>query len=141
MTVALLTGCGGRARRTQRAKGTAVLMHAKSQKNVPYRYGGHSPKKGFDCSGLAWWSHGKERIKIPRTTVTQFLGGKKISRKSLLPGDLVFFHTVKKSVSHVGVYAGAGKFVHAPKTGRGVRSSSMSNSYWKKRYMGARRYW
>ncbi len=137
-----LSGCGGgKARRTHRDKGSAILMRAKSQKGVPYRYGGRSPEKGFDCSGLAWWSYSQERIGIPRTTKTQYRGGKKISRKGLLPGDLVFFHTVKKSVSHVGVYAGGRKFVHAPRSGKGVRTSSMDNSYWKHRYMGGRRYW
>ena len=138
----LLTGCGGGApRRSAIKKGTAVLTHAKSQKGVPYHYGGQSPKKGFDCSGLAWWSHRRERITIPRTTATQFRSGKLIPRKSLLPGDLVFFRTVKKTVSHVGIYAGSGKFVHAPTSGKGVKTSALKNPYWKRRYLGARRYW
>ncbi|PCI37195.1 MAG: peptidase P60 [Elusimicrobia bacterium] len=136
-----LVGCGGGTRRSDRKKGTAVVSRAKSQKGVSYKFGGQSPKKGFDCSGLAWWSFRKEGIQIPRTTATQYGRGKKISSKSLLPGDLVFFKTIKRTVSHVGIYTGNGNFIHSPRTGKGVRTSALSNKYWKKRYLGARRFW
>jgi cell wall-associated NlpC family hydrolase len=142
LTAFFFAGCFGSSPRGRSGnKGPAILQKASSQTGVRYRFGGRSPDSGFDCSGLAWWSHRQTGIDIPRTTALQFRGGRLIPRGGLRPGDLVFFRTVKKTVSHVGIYAGSGKFVHAPTTGKGVGKASLSSPYWKKRYLGARRYW
>lgn len=142
LAAVLLGGCfAGSPRGPQGSRGNAIAAKARSQSGVRYRFGGREPGSGFDCSGLAWWSHRQAGIAIPPTTETQYRGGKRVPRDGLLPGDLVFFHTVKRGPSHVGVYQGHEKFVHAPTTGKGVRTSRLSNPYWKKRYLGARRYW
>lgn len=106
-----------------------------------YCFGGRSPKTGFDCSGLAWWSHKQNGITIPRESFAQYRAGKKISRKKLMPGDLLYFQTYKKGASHVGIYDGKDGFVHAPNSRKKVQREKLSNSYYKKRYLGARRFW
>ena len=121
--------------------GKKILKTARSQLGKKYCFGGKSPKTGFDCSGLAWWSHKVNGINIPRQSWDQFRYGKKISRKKLKPGDLLYFETYKKGASHVGVYDGKGGFIHSPSTGKKVQRTPLKNSYYKKRYLGARRFW
>jgi uncharacterized protein YceK len=121
--------------------GLKILGSAKSQIGKKYRFGGKSPKTGFDCSGLAWWSHKKNNIKIPRESYSQYRSGKKIKIKDLMPGDLLYFTTYRKGASHVGIYDGRGGFIHSPNSRKKVQRTSLSNSYYKKRYLGARRYW
>ncbi|MDH3972776.1 MAG: C40 family peptidase [Deltaproteobacteria bacterium] len=121
--------------------GKKILKTAKSQIGKKYCFGGRSPKKGFDCSGLAWWSHKMNGINIPRQSWDQYGQGKKISRKNLKPGDLLYFETYKKGASHVGIYDGKGGFIHSPSSGKKVQRTSLSDSYYKKRYLGARRFW
>lgn len=103
--------------------------------------GGRAPETGFDCSGLAWWTHRQAGIEIPPTSVTQFQSGRSIKKPALLPGDLVFFTTERRGPSHVGIYIGKGRFIHAPKSGSRVSTASLDEAYWEKRYLGARRYW
>ncbi len=107
---------------------------------LDYRYGGNSPVTGFDCSGLvahvyleAW------NIRLPRNTSAQSKVGTPVSLAELQAGDLVFYDTLKRPFSHVGIYLGDGKFVHAPKTGAQVRVESLKSAYWAQRYNGARR--
>jgi len=140
---AALAACAGprTARRSRLQDGTPIAKTALSQIGKPYRFGGNSPKTGFDCSGLVWWSHRRHRIAVPRTSKMQFRGGRKVKTRKLHPGDLVFFSTYKRGASHVGVFTGKGRFVHAPSSGKKVRQSRINESYWKKRYLGARRYW
>jgi hypothetical protein len=108
---------------------------------VPYRWGGSSTEKGFDCSGLAMAVYRLNGLKLPRTSGEQYKTGTWVSRKKLAKGDLVFFDTRGSGkISHVGIYAGRNKFIHAPRTGRTVCTSSLSNQYYKKRYAGARSY-
>lgn len=121
--------------------GYKILKTAKSQIGKKYCFGGISPKDGFDCSGLAWWSHKKNNINIPRMSSDQYRRGIKVSRKNLMPGDLLYFETYKKGASHVGIYDGKGGFIHSPNSKKSVQRTSLSNSYYKKRYLGARRYW
>jgi len=121
--------------------GASILKAAKSQIGKKYRFGGISPKTGFDCSGFAWWSHKKNGINIPRQSWNQYRVGKKVSRNNLMPGDLLYFETYKKGASHVGVYDGKGGFIHSPNSKKKVQRTSLKNSYYKKRYLGARRYW
>ena len=121
--------------------GEFILKSATSQLGIRYKFGGTSPKIGFDCSGLSWYSHKKNGINIPRIASDQFNSGKHISQKDLLPGDLVFFETYRPGASHVGIYSGDGKFIHSLNRNKNIAIQKLSNNYYKKRYLGARRYW
>ncbi len=139
----VLSGCGSNPK-YKRGKTTAsnqiVIATAKKMLGVKYRYGGTSPSRGFDCSGLVQYSHRVAGINLPRTTGQQFKAAKRISRKYLKAGDLVFFKTsLSRSVSHVGIYLGKNKFIHAPSSGKRVKISSMQEKYWRKRFTGAGR--
>ena len=102
---------------------------------VPYRYGGSSPSRGFDCSGLVQYAHNQAGIEVPRTTGEQYRAALPITRQALRPGDLVFFRTHKhRYVSHVGIYLGKGKFIHAPSSGKHVSIASLKDDYWRQRY-------
>lgn len=115
-----------------------ILNTALSYKGVKYRFGGATPA-GFDCSGFVMYVFNKHGIKLPRTADIQFTVGKLIkNKKELKPGDLVFFETYEKGASHVGIYQGNDKFVHASSS-RGVTLSGLSEEYYAKRYLGARR--
>ncbi|MCP4745115.1 MAG: hydrolase [Desulfobacteraceae bacterium] len=109
---------------------------------VRYRWGGVSAENGFDCSGLTMIVYRLNGMRLPRDASSQYYAGKQISRESLKKGDLVFFATGGRShlVTHVGIYTGNNKFIHAPRTGKTVRTSSLENGYYKKRYLGARTY-
>lgn len=116
----------------------SILNTALSYKGVKYRFGGATPA-GFDCSGFVMYVFNKHGIKLPRTADIQFTVGKPIKAKTdLKPGDLVFFETYEKGASHVGIYHGNDKFVHASSS-RGVTLSGLSEEYYAKRYLGARR--
>ena len=118
-----------------------IVKTAGSFIGVPYQWGGSSSKKGFDCSGLAMAVYRLNGLKLPRTSGEQYKTGTWVSRGKLAKGDLVFFDTRSSGkISHVGIYTGQDKFIHAPRTGKTVRTSSLSNQYYKKRYAGARSY-
>lgn len=104
----------------------------------PYRYGGHSPS-GFDCSGLVYYSFERVGVPVPRTTRSQLKAGVPVASKSLRVGDLVFFDQEGKKFSHVGIYIGNGRFVHAPSSGKHVRIDSLNRRYWRKHFVAARR--
>jgi hypothetical protein len=107
---------------------------------VPYRRGGNSPESGFDCSGLVKALYDQTLgYVLPRRAEEQAAATEKIDQNDLKPGDLVFFNTMRRAFSHVGVYIGDGKFIHAPRTGASVRIESLDGSYWKRRFNGARR--
>ncbi|WP_323016728.1 C40 family peptidase [Castellaniella sp.] len=107
---------------------------------VKYRYGGDAPGEGFDCSGLVAYAAEKSLgLKLPRTASSQAQEGISIDRGELRRGDLVFFNTLGRRFSHVGIYLGNHQFVHAPRTGAAIRVESMDIAYWRKRYNGARR--
>lgn len=107
---------------------------------VPYRWGGNTPAGGFDCSGLVVYVVDKTRNKkIPRTTTEMGKFGYSLDDKPPAPGDLVFFNTQGDSHSHVGIYVGKGRFVHAPSTGGTVRLDDIKTPYWSARYTEARR--
>lgn len=107
---------------------------------VKYRYGGSAPTSGFDCSGLVTYVAEKSLgLKLPRRSAEIARLGQNIKRNDLQKGDLVFFNTSGQRFSHVGIYLGNNKFVHAPSTGSVVRIEDMTIGYWKKRYNGARR--
>jgi cell wall-associated NlpC family hydrolase len=107
---------------------------------VRYRSGGTSPETGLDCSGLVLnVFRNAIGFDLPRTAAEMARMGDKIGRKDLKPGDLVFFNTMRRTFSHVGIYLGDGKFVHAPSSGGKVRVEAISTNYWSKRFNGARR--
>lgn len=107
---------------------------------VPYRRGGTSVEGGFDCSGFVKAMYEQTvGLILPRKAVQQAAATLKIARTDLQPGDLVFFNTMRHAFSHVGIYIGEGKFIHAPKPGAEVRVESLSVAYWSRRFNGARR--
>jgi hypothetical protein len=108
---------------------------------VPYRWGGTSADKGFDCSGLTLVCYRLNGLNLPRVSYNQYAAGRSVSKSQLRKGDLVFFATNGgRKVSHVGMYIGGGKFIHAPRKGKTVRIASLSNSFWRRTYVGGRTY-
>ena len=116
---------------------TKILKTAAQYKGVPYVFGGTTPN-GFDCSGYVQYVFAKNGIRLTRTADTQALEGKFVSKKSLKPGDLVFFTTYEPGASHVGIYAGNNQFWIATSS-RGIMLSNLNDSYWGPRYYTARR--
>ena len=107
---------------------------------IDYRRGGINPESGLDCSGLVQVVFKDALGKLlPRTAKEQSQVGEIVERKKLKAGDLVFFNTMRRAFSHVGIYLGDNRFLHAPRTGAEVRIEDMSQGYWVKRYNGARR--
>lgn len=117
-----------------------MLSYARNLIGINYKYGGSQPSTGFDCSGYV--SHVFRQmadLSLPHNALAMSRLGKKISPNELKPGDLVFFNTLKRSFSHVGIYVGNDRFIHAPSSGGGVQVVSMQDKYWMKRFNGARR--
>ena len=118
-----------------------IVKTAKRFIGTPYRWGGESAGRGFDCSGLTMTVYRLNGLDLPRNSRSQFRVGTPIRRNALRRGDLVFFSTNGRNrVSHVGVYTGQGNFIHAPGRGKRIRTSSLANGYFSRRYMGGRRY-
>jgi cell wall-associated NlpC family hydrolase len=111
---------------------------AKDMVGKPYRYGGNTPA-GFDCSGLVHYSYSRAGFNVPRTTRTQLKAGEPVERNALRIGDLVFFDQEGRKFSHVGIYIGERRFVHAPSSGKRVRIDSLEKDYWRKHFVAARR--
>jgi len=118
--------------------GRAVLQAAESRIGAPYRYGGAGPD-AFDCSGLVTYAHREVGIPVPRTAAQQFAAATPVARKDLRPGDLVFFRLDGREVSHVGIYAGDDRFVHAPQRGGHVRVASLDEEHFRRSFAGAGR--
>jgi cell wall-associated NlpC family hydrolase len=121
-------------------KATDMLTQAMGLLGVPYRRGGSSEETGFDCSGFVRHMYEKSFGRVlPRRANEQAKATETIDREELKPGDLVFFNTMKRAFSHVGIYMGDGKFIHAPRAGKSIRVDDMRSAYWQKRFNGARR--
>jgi cell wall-associated NlpC family hydrolase len=117
-----------------------MLFHALMAAGVDYRRGGTSYQKGFDCSGLVVHVYREAYgLTLPHNTKAQSDLGDAVDRSELQPGDLVFFNTLRQPYSHVGIYVGEGRFIHAPKEGAVVRTESLRARYWAMRFDGARR--
>ena len=119
---------------------SALVTTAMGFIGLRYRRGGNSAETGFDCSGFVRSIYSQTiGLMLPRSAKQQAAATQTIDKKELQPGDLVFFNTMRRTFSHVGIYIGDGKFVHSPRSGQTVRVESMQTSYWKKRFDGARR--
>lgn len=116
----------------------SVVRRALSYRGVRYRRGGSSAK-GFDCSGFTRYIYKKHGVSLPHSSRAQAQVGKSVPRNQLKPGDIVCFHTYRRGVSHVGIYIGNNKFVHASSSGGRVRTDSLGEGYYNARYRGARR--
>jgi len=112
--------------------------YAQTMIGKPYRYGGTSPK-GFDCSGLVFYSFRQAGVALPHSTDKQRSASRSIKLAELRRGDLLFFNQEGKKYGHVAIYVGDGKFVHAPSSGKSVRSDRLDSPYWKKHLSEARR--
>jgi cell wall-associated NlpC family hydrolase len=128
------------ARNTFGGRASELVIQAMGLLGVPYKRGGTSEEKGFDCSGFVRHMFEKSvGLVLPRRAEEQAKVTEEINRSELRPGDLVFFNTMKRTFSHVGIYIGDGKFIHAPRPGKSVRVDDMREAYWQKRFNGARR--
>ena len=123
---------------TPASPGTAALAAAESRIGSPYRYGGTGPD-AFDCSGLVAYAYRQAGISMPRTAAQQYAIARPVPRGELRAGDLVFFRLAGREVSHVGIYAGDARFVHAPQSGGTVRLASLDDDWYRERYAGAGR--
>jgi cell wall-associated NlpC family hydrolase len=123
--------------------GAVIAREARDYIGTPYRYGGGDPRGGFDCSGLVAYVHAQEGITVPRTAAAQYAAARKVDRDDLQPGDLVFFRLVagSRDVTHVGIYTGQGRFVHAPQSGRNVGEASLDDPFFRERFAGSGRFY
>ena len=122
------------------SRASDLVKEAMGMIGIRYKYGGNAPESGLDCSGLVRYVFKEARgTELPRTSQEISRLGEKVDTKDLQPGDLVFYNTLRRSFSHVGIYLGDNKFIHSPAPGGEVRIESMDIGYWKKRFNGARR--
>ena len=138
----VLSGCQSNTKRlSANPNAGKVIQQARAQIGTPYRYGGKTPKSGFDCSGLVFYSHKKSGQWIPRTTGEQYRASQPVARKNLRPGDLVFFRMRRsRQVSHVGIYLGANRFVHAPSKNKHVSIAKLTTPFWSKHFVRGGRF-
>jgi murein DD-endopeptidase len=119
--------------------GDEIALRAIAQVGTRYRYGG-ADLAGFDCSGLVFFIHRELGMIVPRTAADQYSASKPVNVRNLSPGDLLFFRTTRaKRITHVAIYAGGGRFVHAPQTGRTIELRELSDEYYGPRLVGAGR--
>jgi cell wall-associated NlpC family hydrolase len=139
----LISRIGGQiehVRQTVGEKASGLVVNAMGFLGVPYKRGGSSVETGFDCSGFVRAMYEQTvGLVLPRRADEQAAATEIIDRADLKPGDLVFFNTMRRAFSHVGIYVGDGKFIHSPRSGSQVRVDDMRAAYWKTRFNGARR--
>lgn len=145
--VALFSALAGTAVRAQTEEergafvGADIALRALAHLGVPYRHGGDDPSRGFDCSGLVRYVFRNALgVELPRRSDEIGRAGRAVDRDRLQPGDLVFFNTLGRAFSHVGIYVGDGRFVHAPARRGQVRVDSLDERFWSARFDGARRF-
>lgn len=121
-------------------KTETLINNAMQLIGVRYRWGGNTPQSGLDCSGFVRYVFNDTfGFLLPRKSAQMSKVGLQIGKEELRPGDLVFFNTMRHAFSHVGIYVGDNKFIHAPSKGKSIRVDDMTKVYWEKRYNGARR--
>jgi cell wall-associated NlpC family hydrolase len=152
LTSLLLTACSGtaprhadsmetitQASRTVSEKGNEVVFYAMGLLDTGYRFGGKNPEAGLDCSGMVSYIYGRAAgLKVQGSAAEIARNGRPIERAELRPGDLVFFNTLNRSLSHVGIFIGDARFIHAPSTNGRVRIDRLSDSYYAARFEAAR---
>ena len=117
-----------------------IILSALSQTGVKYKYGGNSPDGGFDCSGFVRYVFQQAaNLTLPHGARAISQLGQTVTQRELKPGDLVFFNTVRSTISHVGIYIGNNRFIHSPSAGSSISVTDIGDSYWAKRFTGARR--
>jgi cell wall-associated NlpC family hydrolase len=126
--------------RSDKDLGAIAARTAERFVGIPYRWGGENVVDGMDCSGFVRAVYNLCGLSIPRTSRDQYKAGDAVPREALQDGDLVFFGSSEESINHVGIYVGNGRFVHAPRRGEEIRVTSVDESYFEKRFVGARRY-
>jgi cell wall-associated NlpC family hydrolase len=127
-------------RQSVQNKASELVVNAMGFLGVPYKRGGNTAETGFDCSGFVRAMYEQSvGLLLPRRAEQQAAATERIDKTELQPGDLVFFNTLRRAFSHVGIYVGDGKFIHSPKPGAQVRVESMGVRYWASRFDGARR--
>lgn len=151
---ALLTACSSTPPRsghgaqtiTQRPvpvseKGNEVALYAMGMLDIGYRFGGKNPEAGFDCSGMVSYIYEHAiGLRVRGSAADIARAGRPIEREGMRPGDLVFFNTMNRSFSHVGIYLGQGRFIHAPSTNGRVRIDRLADNYYAQRFESARAY-
>jgi murein DD-endopeptidase len=142
---AQLFGCGTLPREEAvatpvhgKSPAVVVVRTARQQIGVPYRYGGSTPR-GFDCSGLVHYAYQRAGIKVPRTTGGLLRRAHRVPLSQLRPGDVLFFRIAPPKISHVGLYIGGSRFVHAPSSGKEVSYASLKDEYWRRHLVSAGR--
>ena len=139
LTVVLAAGTfAGNTEAASTVASNEIVSSAKNLIGIKYRYGG-TTKAGFDCSGFIGYIYKNNGVNLPRTAAGMYSTGKSVKKANLAVGDLVFFNTSGKGVSHVGMYIGSGKFIHAS-TSKGVKIDKLNDPYyWGKKYVGAKK--
>ena len=146
LLAAVLAACGSTPRSEARSSAPVsesaadrAASHAAKMLGRPYHFGGASPSAGFDCSGLVQFSYRQAGVSVPHNTEQQRRTSRPVRLSDLRRGDLIFFDQEGKKNSHVGIYVGGGRFVHAPSSGKEVRSDRLDAPYWKKHLSETRR--
>lgn len=135
----LLAGCGFNPTRDGDPVRQAAARASESLVGTPYRWGGESPREGFDCSGLVWYAYRQAGVDLPRTADEQHRQLSPIDPRIAGPGDLLFFRVPRSDGLHVGVAVGGQRFVHAPSSGKGVSYASLTNPFWARCLVDGRR--
>ncbi|HEX9810975.1 MAG TPA: C40 family peptidase [Burkholderiales bacterium] len=139
LLAATLIGCSSAPRQSDPGTiGSRAAQHALDMQGKPYRYGGNTPR-GFDCSGLVQYSYSLAGIDLPRSTEGLWKYSSAIATRNLQPGDLLFFNQEGKRSSHVAIYVGRERFVHAPSTGKRVSIGNLDSAYWRRHLESVRR--
>ena len=138
LSLLVLGACSSAPKQAEADVGARAARHALEMQGKPYRPGGNSPR-GFDCSGLVQYSYSQVDLRLPRSTEGLWSGSRAVSRNDIRPGDLLFFHQEGKRNSHVAIYLGNNRFVHAPSSGKTVSTASLTDRYWNQHFSAARR--
>jgi cell wall-associated NlpC family hydrolase len=142
LAAALLAGCATHppAVPAPSDEGATIAAAAAALIGRPYQFGG-ADAGGFDCSGLARYAHERVGLVIPRTAAEQQRAARPVPLAQLAPGDLVFFHIRRRGIDHVGIYAGEGRFIHAPRAGQAVAYADLSRGFYARHLRSAGRFW
>jgi cell wall-associated NlpC family hydrolase len=136
----ILSGCAAPPQSQRSSRSQEMVFQALASAGVQYRRGGDSPESGFDCSGLVAHVYREAfGIELPHNALAQSRMGRHVTLSQLEAGDLVFYNTERRPYSHVGIFLGDDRFIHAPRPGAAVRIENMRGAYWTRRFDGARR--